>query len=147
MFQAKIRTVLKFSTRIMEVRFVPSVRDCFVDTALITRVPLSLFSFAAPRGTRRNGLATVRSTGVVWQQMGKVSMAVRSAAMSHIGCLRFWDGRHVLLLYRQHTFREVVPATLPFLSPLHMSPIIRVPNFSPLIPPIRIVLPLVYTLR
>lgn len=84
---------------------------CSAEAALITRVPLLLSSFfvvVAVTGTRRNGLATVRSTGIVWQQMGKVSMAVRSAAMSHIGCLRFWHGNHVPLLY-VHTFRQVVP--------------------------------------
>lgn len=46
-------------------------------------------------------------------------MAVRSAAMSHIELPTMILGRcdHVLLLYRVHTFREVVPENLLFSSP------------------------------
>lgn len=60
--------------------------------------------------------------------MGKVSMAVRSAAMSHIELPTTILGRcdHVLLLYRVHTFREVVPENL-FLrpSPIRVSRVVR----------------------
>lgn len=121
-----------FSTIIISNLLICNLLSRLFSLALIIPFHFFLLSFF-PRSWCSKGHASKRSEVdklcVVCQQMGKVSMAVRSAAMSHIELPTTILGRcdHVLLLYRVHTFREVVPENLLFLhpSPIRVSCVVR----------------------